>query len=161
MTSWITRHPDRLPTDAGQQLKEILTRVPALATTAEHVRSFAELMNDRRGRELKDWIARVQQDKVPALRSFAAGLLQDLDAVVAGLSLSYSSGAVEGHNSKIKMLKRQMFGRATSYASVSSTRHEVAGRGDAVGADGQGVDRDVGGLVEPEVLEEVVSHDPS
>ncbi|MFF2548719.1 ISL3 family transposase [Kitasatospora sp. NPDC058063] len=112
VTSWITRHPDRLPTDAGQQLKEILARVPALATTAEHVRVFAELMNERRGRELKEWIARVQLDKVPALRSFAAGLLQDLDAVVAGLSLSYSSGAVEGHNNKIKMLKRQMFGRA-------------------------------------------------
>lgn len=30
----------------------------------------------------------------------------------AGLSLRYSSGAVEGHNNKIKMLKRQMFGRA-------------------------------------------------
>ncbi|MFD8755671.1 transposase [Kitasatospora sp. NPDC059577] len=48
----------------------------------------------------------------PAVRSFATGLLQDLDAVVAGLTLSYSSGAVEGHNNKIKMIKRQMFGRA-------------------------------------------------
>ncbi|MGW2939760.1 hypothetical protein ACWDA7_50800 [Streptomyces sp. NPDC001156] len=37
--------------------------------------------------------------------------LQDLDAVVAGLSLRYGSGAVEGHNNEIKMLKRQMFGR--------------------------------------------------
>ncbi|MCU7821118.1 ISL3 family transposase [Kitasatospora sp. DSM 101779] len=112
VTGWITRHPDRLSTDASQQLKEVLARVPALATTAEHVRTFAELMNDRRGRELKDWITRVQQDQVPALRSFATGLLQDLDAVVAGLTLRYSSGAVEGHNNKIKMLKRQMFGRA-------------------------------------------------
>ncbi|MDQ1015067.1 transposase [Streptomyces afghaniensis] len=40
------------------------------------------------------------------------GLGQDLDAVVAGLSLPYSSGAVEGHNNKIEMLERQMFGRA-------------------------------------------------
>ncbi|TYC66746.1 transposase [Streptomyces sp. CB01881] len=48
----------------------------------------------------------------PALRGFATGLLQDLDAVVASLTLHYSSGAVEGHNNKIKMLKRQMFGRA-------------------------------------------------
>ncbi|MFF3915439.1 transposase [Streptomyces sp. NPDC001852] len=112
VTGWITRHPDRLSTDACQQLKEVLTRGPALATTAWHVRTFAELMNDRRGRELKDWITRVQQDQVPALRSFATGLLQDLDAVVAGLTLNYSSGAVEGHNNKIKMLKRQMFGRA-------------------------------------------------
>jgi hypothetical protein len=31
------------------------------------------------------------------LRSFAAGLRRDLDAVVAGLTLDYNSGAVEGH----------------------------------------------------------------
>lgn len=112
VTGWITRHPDRLDSEHAQQLKEILTRVPALARTTEHVRAFAELMNERRGRELKDWIERVQQDQIPALHTFATGLLQDLDAVVAGLSLRYSSGAVEGHNHKIKMIKRQMFGRA-------------------------------------------------
>lgn len=35
-----------------------------------------------------------------------------IDAVIAGLTLSWSSGAVEGHVDWIKMLKRQMFGRA-------------------------------------------------
>ncbi|MFJ9968880.1 transposase [Streptomyces avermitilis] len=54
----------------------------------------------------------MQADDLPALHGFVTGLGQDLDAVVAGLSLHYSSGAVEGHNNKIKMLKRQMFGRA-------------------------------------------------
>ncbi|MET7593067.1 transposase [Streptomyces sp. NPDC005534] len=102
-TGWITRHPDRLDADDAQRLKEILARVPALAATARHVRAFAELMSDRRGRQLKEWIAKVHADQVPALSTFANGLLQDLDAVVAGLSLSYSSGAVEGHNNKIKM----------------------------------------------------------
>jgi transposase len=112
VTGWITRHPDRLDADDAQQLKEILARVPALASTVEHVRAFAELINNLRGHHLKDWIIRVQQDQIPALQTFATGLLQDLDAVVAGLTLRYSSGAVEGHNNKIKMLKRQMFGRA-------------------------------------------------
>ncbi|MFF3127352.1 hypothetical protein ACFVRD_34780 [Streptomyces sp. NPDC057908] len=46
----------------------------------------------------------VQADELPALHTFVNGLGQDLDAVVAGLSLRYSSGAVEGHNNKIKML---------------------------------------------------------
>lgn len=98
VTGWITRHPDRLTDDDTRQLKEILARIPALASITEQVRAFAELMNDRRGHQLKDWIARVQQDDVPALQSFAVGLLRDLDAVVAGLTLRYSSGAVEDHN---------------------------------------------------------------
>ena len=45
-------------------------------------------------------------------RSFAAGLRNDLDAVTAGLTTHYSSGAVEGTVNRIKMIKRQMFGRA-------------------------------------------------
>ncbi|MFJ3800031.1 hypothetical protein ACIPSJ_27580 [Streptomyces sp. NPDC090088] len=96
MIGWITHHPEKL-TDDALQLKEILARAPVRARTAEHVRTFAELMNDRRGHQLKDWIARIQQDQDPALQRFATGLLQDLDAVVAGLTLRYSSGAVEGH----------------------------------------------------------------
>ncbi|MGW1807121.1 ISL3 family transposase [Streptomyces sp. NPDC002078] len=90
----------------------MLARCPELDRTTEHVREFAELMNNRQGRNLGQWIERVQADDLPVLHSFVSGLGQDLDAVVAGLSLSYSSGAVEGHNNKIKMLKRQMFGRA-------------------------------------------------
>jgi len=49
----------------------------------------------------------------PALRSFVTGLRADQDAVTNGLSLPWSSGAAEGHVNRIKMLKRQMYGRAS------------------------------------------------
>ncbi|MGW1170562.1 DesA/ISL3 alpha bundle tail domain-containing protein [Streptomyces sp. NPDC002550] len=97
VTGWLTRHPDRLDDDQTQHLKKILARCPDLDRTAEHVRAFAELMNNRQGRHLDQWIDAVQADDLPALHGFATGLGQDLDAVVAGLSLRYSSGAVEGH----------------------------------------------------------------
>ncbi|MEV5646485.1 transposase [Streptomyces flaveolus] len=67
-------------------------------------------MNGRQGKHLDQWITQVQNDDLPALHTFVTGLGQDLNAVVAGLSLRYSSGAVEGQNNKIKMLKRRMFG---------------------------------------------------
>ncbi|MGG5754159.1 transposase [Zafaria sp. Z1313] len=51
-------------------------------------------------------------DTLPSLRSFANGIDRDRDAVIAGLSLPYSSGVVEGNINRIKMLKRQMYGRA-------------------------------------------------
>jgi transposase len=54
----------------------------------------------------------VEADQLPDLHSFTAGLKRDLDAVVNGLSLPYSSGAVEGNVNRIKMLKRQMHGNA-------------------------------------------------
>lgn len=70
------------------------------------------MLNNRQGQHLGQWLDHVQADDLTALHSFVNGLGQELDAVVARLSLRYSSGAVEGHNNKIKMLKRQMFGRA-------------------------------------------------
>uniref|UniRef100_UPI00384F3EF5 transposase n=1 Tax=Streptomyces albicerus TaxID=2569859 RepID=UPI00384F3EF5 len=44
---------------------------------------------------------------------FADSVRKDLAAVTAGLTLSYSSGAVEGHANRIKTIKRQMYGRAS------------------------------------------------
>lgn len=127
VTGWITRRPEDLNDDQAERLKKILARCPELDRTAEHVRGFAELMNDRRGRDLGQWIEQVQADDLPVLHGFVNGLGQDLDAVVAGLSLRYSSGAVEGHNNTIKMLKRQMFGRADF--DLLRKRVLLAGRG--------------------------------
>ncbi|MEV4872077.1 transposase [Streptomyces syringium] len=154
VTSWITRHPESLDADQAQRLKDILARCPELGRTTERVRAFADLMNNRNGRHPHRRIAQVQADGLPALHAFTAGLTQDLDAVVAGLSTRYSSGPVEGHNNKIKMLKRQMFGRASFDCSAngSSTHREPVSAGSyderlVVGVDAVG-------LVEPQVLEE-------
>jgi len=57
------------------------------------------------------WIGAVEAD-LPALRSFTAGLRRDLDAVVAGLTMGYNSGAVEGTVNRVKQLKAAMYGRA-------------------------------------------------
>jgi transposase len=70
------------------------------------------MMTGRYGERLNDWIAAVTADDQPDLHSFAAGLDRDHDAVLNGLTLPHSSGLVEGHVNRIKMLKRQMYGRA-------------------------------------------------
>ena len=49
---------------------------------------------------------------VPQLAGFAAGLVKDYDAVRNGLTLPYSSGAVEGNVCRLKAINRQMYGRA-------------------------------------------------
>jgi transposase len=65
-------------------------------------------------RDLEAWLTAVEADDgQPKLRSFAAGIRNDQQAVVNGLTLPYSSGKVEGTVNKIKMLKRQMYERAT------------------------------------------------
>ncbi|WP_442813650.1 hypothetical protein [Streptomyces sp. NBC_01754] len=53
-----------------------------------------------------------RRPQVPGLHTLAAGIERDRDAVIAGLTLPWSSGVVEGRVNRIKMLKRRMFGRA-------------------------------------------------
>ncbi len=113
MTSWILRHPDSLDADEQLKLKDVLARCPDLDAAAHHVASFAQIMCGLDGDRLHEWIARVEADQLPDLHSFTAGLKRDHDAVVNGLTLPYSSGAVEGNVNRIKMLKRQIYGRAS------------------------------------------------
>ena len=98
VTSWIMTSPGNLA-DAGKaSLEAILAASPALAAVAESVRAFAAIMNERRGRKLLEpWMTAVDAAGEPALRSFVTGLRADQDAVTNGLSLRWSSGAVEGH----------------------------------------------------------------
>nr|WP_232334218.1 transposase [Rhodococcus sp. WB1] len=112
VTMWLTCHPDDLADKDNQRLTDICDRSPALMTVREHIRGFAEIMVDRRGHDLAEWMTDVDATGSSALRSFVIGLRRDLDAVTAGLTLVHNSGPVEGHVNRIKMLKRQMYGRA-------------------------------------------------
>ena len=70
------------------------------------------MMTDRGGEDLEQWIIDVEQDTLAPLASFARHPCRDQDAVHAGPTLEHSPGRVEGTVNKIKMRKRQMFGRA-------------------------------------------------
>ncbi|AQW52819.1 transposase [Streptomyces hygroscopicus] len=90
----------------------VQSHCPGLDALTRHVRSFATMLTERQGEHLADWLDAVRQDDLPSLHTLAAGIDRDRDAVIAGLTLPWNSGPVEGHVNRIKMLKRQMFGRA-------------------------------------------------
>jgi hypothetical protein len=112
VTGWLTRHPDRLTEDERLQLKQVLACSSALIVTHQHVHEFAVMLTQRRGENLDGWMRDVDARGAAPLRSFTNGLRTDRAAVAAGLSLPHSSAAVEGAVTRIKALKRQMYGRA-------------------------------------------------
>lgn len=112
ISSWMLRHPDELDTDEQLRLKQVLTTCPHLDMTAAHVGAFAHMLTGRHGELLDKWMAAVDADDLPHLHRFVTGLRRDYDAVRNGLTLPHSSGSVEGNVNRIKMIKRQMYGRA-------------------------------------------------
>jgi len=112
VTGWITRHPATLTEEEKLHRKAVLDRCPELASAAELTSSFAEMLTTLSGTRLPEWISEAVNANLPGISSFATGLNSDFDAVTAGLTTDWNSGPVEGAVNRIKMLKRQMFGRA-------------------------------------------------
>ncbi|WUK26022.1 transposase [Streptomyces sp. NBC_00371] len=111
--SWIMTHPEHLRDEDACKLRRLRERDPELDRLTGHVRKFAVMMTARHGDRLEDWITEVERDSLAPLACFAHNLRRDFDAVRNGLSMPHSSGAVEGNINRLKMLKRQMFGRAS------------------------------------------------
>ena len=112
LVSWLMSKPTNLPAHQHSHLQELLARCPQLTVMAQRISQFAGLLTGRHGEDLDAWMSLVDADDLPALHAFVHGLRMDLDAVVAGLTLPYSNGPMEGANTKVKLLKRQMYGRA-------------------------------------------------
>jgi transposase len=121
LTSWIMTRPAELPAERRAHLDELLAACPEMTALARLVHEFAQIMTNRRGSELDCWMKQVREAGLPELEPFLTGLDQDHDAAVAGLTLPYSSGPIEGVNTKTKLIKRQMYGRA----SFQLLRHRI------------------------------------
>jgi hypothetical protein len=112
LVSWLMSRPVNLPTHRHSHLNELLATCAGLNVLAQRISQFAGLLTGRRGEDLDAWMTLVDADDLPALHGFVHGLRMDLEAVVAGPTLPYSNGPMEGANTKVKLLKRQMYGRA-------------------------------------------------
>jgi transposase len=112
VTGWLTRHPATLTEEEKLRRKTVLDQCPQLEVAAQLISSFAEMLTTLDGGRLTEWITDAMTSGLPGISTFAAGLEGDFDAVTAGLTTHWNSGPVEGTVNRIKMLKRQMFGRA-------------------------------------------------
>ena len=85
---------------------------PAIAQIATLVEAFAQAVRDRAVERLEPWLAAVEASAVAGLTEFASGVRKDEAAVRAALESPHSTGQVEGQITKLKLVKRQGYGRA-------------------------------------------------
>ena len=73
---------------------------------------FVDMVRQKRPEALDPWHELSTKSSVKALRTFAAGIKQDYQAVRSALELPWSNGQTEGQVTRLKFIKRQMYGRA-------------------------------------------------
>ncbi len=103
---------ERSPTE--QALAEsVIEHCPLLESTSALAREFRELVRGRQAHALDNWFQRAcAADAAVEFRRLADGLIDSMAAVKAALSLPWSNGQTEGHVNRLKLIKRQMYGRA-------------------------------------------------
>lgn len=101
-------------------------RMPRLGEAAVLVDRFQRMVRNRSAEHLQPWL---QEANASLLAPFAKGLSADKHAVLAALTEPCSNGQTEGQINRLKLLKRQMYGRA----HLDLLRARVIGMGGAPG----------------------------
>ena len=73
---------------------------------------FRGILRGRDGTRLDPWLDEAYHSRIHALQRFARTLQSDLDAVRNAVTEPWSNGQTEGQISRLKTMKRAMYGRA-------------------------------------------------
>jgi transposase len=104
--------PEKLSIKKKAALERMLATSSVLRCVYNFAQAFTRIVRDRLSKALKPWLSAVIENKVPELSNMARSLEKDKNAVLAALTLPWSNGQVEGQVNRLKLIKRQMYGRA-------------------------------------------------
>ncbi len=96
--------------------KNALLHIKAVDSTVQVAHTlgqrFLKMIRQADSEALFPWLQDVSESSIPALKNFAKGIKADLNAVTNALKLPWSQGQTEGQVNRLKLIKRQMYGRA-------------------------------------------------
>ena len=104
--------PEKLDEIQQAELALIRQASPSAEIAYGLAQAFMHMIREQTGQQLDTWLDEVEASHLPELESFAKGIQQDKAAVLAGLTLPWSNGLLEGHVNRLKLIKRSMYGRA-------------------------------------------------
>jgi transposase len=107
------RPPSQLKPHETAALERLLESDEDLASGYQLLQRFRMLVERREIGNLDDWLQDAGASHLAPFVSLANGLRKDYSAVAAALTTPWSSGPVEGHVNRVKLIKRQGYGRAS------------------------------------------------
>ncbi|WP_206832725.1 transposase, partial [Alicyclobacillus fructus] len=109
----LTRSSNELDDEDKQQIALIRDTVSGAHRVIELCQAFRELLNKHDAAGLERWVREARTSGIREIEQFSRGLVQDWQAVAAAVTEPWSNGQVEGQVNRLKMVKRQMYGRAS------------------------------------------------
>jgi transposase len=109
---WLLTDEEKLKEEQRAFIRQLFESNPIIKTACELAWEFRRMITARDGKKLNDWIRNAEQSGINELMHFVKGLRADEAAVQAAMEYEWSNGQVEGQINRLKMVKRQMFGRA-------------------------------------------------
>lgn len=111
--AWLLALPERRTAEQTALVEKLCLACPALAASRDLTLSFQDMMRRRTAGELESWLEQASASGLSCFASFARGLRADRAAVEAAFSLPWSNGPTEGNVNRLKLIKRQGYGRAS------------------------------------------------
>lgn len=108
----LARRPEKLKPDEQQLLDKLNECCPEIPILYDLTQGFAAVFREKQSDALQNWLAEAYRIGPPEISRFCDGLLRDAKAVTAAVDLPWSNGQVEGQIHRLKLVKRQMYGRA-------------------------------------------------
>jgi transposase len=91
---------------------QLTAACPEVSMLHALTQGFANVFRSKQSEALHNWLAEAKASGLPEITRFCDGLLRDAAAVTAAVILPWSNGQVEGQIHRLKLVKRQMYGRA-------------------------------------------------
>lgn len=104
----MTTGRDHLSKSESVTIAAIEAGVPLLVEAREIISVFQAMIRKKIVADLEPWLERARSSLIA---SFASGVVKDRAAIVAAISSCWSNGQTEGQITKLKLVKRQMYGR--------------------------------------------------
>ena len=106
------RTPEQLTAQQQTSFNRLSSTCPDLQPMRSLALEFRCALSSKDSKQIQQWIQRAKESEIKPLARFALSLRRDLSAVTAAVESPLSNGQVEGQINRLKMIKRQMYGRA-------------------------------------------------
>jgi transposase len=108
----IIRKPEERDDEEQSRIDALTSIDDAMSQALELVVQFAAMIRGVLALSLADWLSNADASDCAEIQAFAKTLRQDKEAVQAAMAEPWSNGPVEGQVNRLKLIKRQMYGRA-------------------------------------------------